>query len=171
MLMQTARQRTSVSLMAVVGVSPVSGAGGSALLQGQLTYKGFCEECVASRSNASCWRAVFTGCQSVWRLYNYGTYVADPEDVLSSLSCPGTRYGQGAGLGLESVHWIAQQKHHPDQPICERWWWPHWCTHIPRGVLSVSCAIPWVGREPQNPDLIYLYEDCLFLFWISWSEE
>lgn len=40
---------------------------------GQLTYKGFCEECVASRSNASCWRAVFTGCQSVWRLYNYGT--------------------------------------------------------------------------------------------------
>ena len=67
-LMQAARQRTSVSLLAVVGVSSISGAG--VLLRicfapGQQTCKGFCEECVASRSNASCWRAVFTGCPSV----------------------------------------------------------------------------------------------------------
>lgn len=36
--------------------------------------------------------------------------------------------------------------------------------HSPRLVLSASCASPWVGRGPQNPNLTYLYEDCLFGF-------
>jgi len=49
-LTQAARQRTSLSLMAVVGIYPISGAGvllRICFVPGQQTCKGFCEECVA----------------------------------------------------------------------------------------------------------------------------
>lgn len=75
---------------------------GSALLQPSKHVKGFCKECVASRSNASCWRAVFTGCQPVVGFTSMGDKLVLDSGVSPphSHSCLESRYGQGAHVGL-----------------------------------------------------------------------
>lgn len=138
---------------------------GSALLQASKYAKGFCKECVASRSYASCWRVVFTGCQSVVGFTSMGDKLAvDSSGVPSSLTQLlreqiWARSTCGVGICSELLSRSAV----PISLLVKDGDGLAGATHIPTGVLSAPNA--------SHPNVICLYEDCVFPFWMSQSEE